>query len=106
MGNYLYDSYEARMKVSNDYINDWNFYTKLNTNFVSPLKIAKFVQIIFITFKCPPYHTKFLQIFYNNLNLLERDENFHIVNELSDDLNNKLGFPESFNNFNIKLNAI
>ena len=106
MGNYLYDSYEARMKVSNDYINDWNFYTKLKTNFVSPLKIAKFVQIIFITFKCPPYHTKFLQIFYNNLNLLERDENFHIVNELSDDLNNKLGFPESFNNFNTKLNAI
>ena len=106
MGNYLYDSYEARMKVSNDYINDWNFYTKLNTNFISPLKIAKFVQIIFITFKCPPYHTKFLQIFYNNLNILERDENFHIVDELSDDLNNKLGFPEAFNNFNIKLNAI
>ncbi len=106
MGNYLYDSYEARMKVSNDYINDWNFYTKLKTNFVSPLKIAKFVQIIFITFKCPPYHTKFLQIFYNNLNLLERDENFHIVEELSDDLNKKLGFPESFNTFNTKLNAI
>ena len=29
MGNYLYDDYEAKMKVTNDVINDWNFYTKL-----------------------------------------------------------------------------
>ncbi len=107
MGNYLYDSYEARMKVSNDYINDWNFYTKLRKNFVSPLKIAQFVEILFITFKCPPYHTKFLQIFYNNLNILERDEHFpYLVQALYEDLNNKLSFPESFNKFNTKLNEI
>ena len=39
MGNYLYDDYEAKMKVTNDVINDWNFYTKLTHNFVSPKKI-------------------------------------------------------------------
>ena len=105
MGNYLYDSYEARMKVTNDYINDWNFYTKLKENFISPKKVAIFVQIIFVTFKCPPYHTKFLQIFYNNLFILETY--FEIVEELFDDLvKNKLSFPESFHNFNGKLHKI
>ena len=104
MGNYLYDDYEAKMKVTNDVINDLNFYDKLKENFVSPKKIFCFVQIIFATFKCPPYHTKFLQIFYNNLNILERDENFKIVEELKDDLTQKhLSFHESYNNFNGKL---
>ena len=104
MGNYLYDDYEAKMKVTNDVINDLNFYNKLKENFVSPKKIFKLVQVIFASFKCPPYHTKFLQIFYNNLNILERDEYFHIVEELSDDLTkNKLTFHESYNNFNEKL---
>ena len=104
MGNYLYDDYEAKMKVTNDIINDHNFYTKLKENYVSPKKIFTFVQIIFATFKCPPYHTKFLQIFYNNLNILERDEYFNIVEELNKDLTvNKLSFHESYNNFNGKL---
>ena len=103
MGNYLYDDYEAKMKVSNDIINDWNFFTKLIKNFVSPEKIFKFVEIIFISNKSPPYHTKFLQIFFNNLNILEREEYFHIVRELYDDLSKGLTFHESFNNFNVKL---
>lgn len=104
MGNYLYDDYEAKMKVTNDVINDNNFYKKLQENFVSPKKIFVFVQIIFATFKCPPYHTKFLQVFYNNLNILERDEYFVIVEDLYKDLTaNKLSFHESYNNFNVKL---
>ena len=104
MGNYLYDDYEAKMKVTNDVINDNNFYNKLKQNFVSPKKIFIFVQIIFTTFKCPPYHTKFLQLFYNNLNILERDEYFKIVEDLYKDLTtNKLTFHESYNNFNGKL---
>ena len=103
MGNYLYDDYEAKMKVSNDVINDWNFFTKMRNNFVSPKKIFKFVQVIFVTNKCPPYHTKFLQVFYNNLNILERDEYFHIVEELYTDLSNNLTFHEAYNNFNQKL---
>ena len=104
MGNYFYDDYEAKMKVTNDIINDNNFYQKLKQNFVSPKKIFEFVQVIFATFKCPPYHTKFLQLFYNNLNILERDEYFVIVQELYKDLTiNKLTFHESFNNFNGKL---
>ena len=103
MGNYLYDDYEAKMKVTNDVINDWNFYTKLTHNFVSPKKIYTFVRIIFISNKSPPYHTKFLQVFYNNLNILERNEYFHIVEELLSDLTNKLSFHESYNNFNVKL---
>ena len=107
MGNYLYDDYEARMKVTNDVINDLNFYTKLKENYVSPKKIFTFIQVIFSTFKCPPYHTKFLQVFYNNLNILERDENFVIVEELNKDLTiNHLTFHESYNNFNSKLNEI
>ena len=32
MGNYLYDDYEAKMKVTNDVINDLNFYNKLKEN--------------------------------------------------------------------------
>ena len=103
MGNYLYDDYEAKMKVTNDVINDWNFYTKLTHNFVSPKKIFKLVQVIFVTNKSPPYHTKFLQVFYNNLNILERDENFHIVEELYTDLSKNLTFHEAYNNFNQKL---
>ena len=107
MGNYLYDDYEAKMKVTNDLINDKNFYNKLRQNFVSPKKIFTFVQIIFATFKCPPYHTKFLQIFYNNLNILERDEYFKIVEGLYEDLSEKgLTFYESYNNFNEKLCGI
>ena len=102
MGNYLYDSYEAKMKVTNDEINDWTFYTKLKENFVSPKKVFKFVEIIFITFKSPPYHLKFLQSFYNNLHLLERDEYFHILEELNEDLK-ALTFHESFNNYHNKL---
>ena len=102
MGNYLYDSYEAKMKVTNDEINDWTFYTKLKENFVSPKKVFKFVEIIFITFKSPPYHLKFLQSFYNNQNILERDENFHILEELNEDLKT-LTFHESFNNYHNKL---
>ena len=94
------------MKVTTDIINDWNFYSKLRHNFVSPKKIFKFVQIIFCTNKSPPYHTKFLQFFYNNLNILERNEYFHIVEELFEDLNQNLTFHESFNNFNLKLNDI
>ena len=39
MGNYFYDDYEAKMKVTNDIINDNNFYQKLKQNFVSPKKI-------------------------------------------------------------------
>ena len=66
MGNYLYDDYEAKMKVTNDVINDLNFYNKLKENYVSPKKIFTFIQVIFCTFKCPPYHTKFVQLFYNN----------------------------------------
>ena len=92
------------MKVTTDIINDWNFYSKLRHNFVSPKKIFKFVQIIFCTLKSPPYHTKFLQYFYNNLNILER--NFGIVEDLYTDLNQNLTFHESFNNFNSKLNVI
>ena len=103
MGNYLYDDYEAKMKVTNDIINDWNFYSKLKQNFVSPKKIFKFVEIIFISNKSPPYHIKFLQIFYNNLNILEREEYFHIVEELHKDLLQQLSFHESYNNFNAKL---
>lgn len=103
MGNYLYDDYEAKMKVSTDIINDWNFFTKLKKNFVSPKKIFKFVEIIFISNKSPPYHTKFLQIFFNNLNILEREEYFPIVEELYDDLSKGLTFHESYNNFNVKL---
>ena len=103
MGNYLYDDYEAKMKVTNDVINDWNFFTKLTHNFVSPKKIFKLVQVIFATNKSPPYHTKFLQIFYNNLNILERDEYFHIVEELYTDLSKNLTFHEAYNNFNQKL---
>ena len=103
MGNYLYDSYEAKMKVTNDEINDWTFYTKLKQNFVSPEKIFKFVEIIFITFKSPPYHLKFLQSFYNNLNILER--NFDIVKTLYEDLQN-LTFHESFNNYHNNLCGI
>ena len=103
MGNYLYDDYEAKMKVSNDVINDWNFFTKMRNNFVSPKKIFKLVQVIFVTNKSPPYHTKFLQVFYNNLNILERDEYFHIVEELYTDLSNNLTFHEAYNNFNQKL---
>ena len=104
MGNYFYDDYEAKMKVTNDIINDNNFYQKLKKNFVSPKKIFEFVQVIFATFKCPPYHTKFLQLFYNNLNILERDEYFVIVQDLYKDLTvNKLTFHESYNNFNGKL---
>ena len=103
MGNYLYDNYEAKMKVSDDVINDSNFFKKLLHNFVSPKKIFVFIQVIFCTNKSPPYHTKFLQIFYNNLNILERDEYFHIVEELHQDLLNQLSFHESFNNFNSKL---
>lgn len=103
MGSYLYDDYEAKMKVTNDIINDWNFYTKLRSNFVSPQKIFRFVEIIFITNKSAPYHIKFLQIFYNNINILERDEYFHIINELYQDLSNNLTFHESYNNFNKKL---
>ena len=103
MGNYLYDDYEAKMKVTNDVINDWNFFTKLTHNFVSPKKIFKFVQVIFVTNKSPPYHTKFLQIFYNNLNILERDEYFHIIEELYEDLSKNLTFHEAHNNFNQKL---
>ena len=103
MGNYLYDDYEAKMKVTNDIINDWNFFTKLKQNFVSPFKIFTFIQIIFISNKSPPFHIKFLQIFYNNLNILERDENFGIVIELHKDLLNKLSFHEAYNNFNVKL---
>ena len=107
MGNYLYDDYEAKMKVTNDVINDFNFYNKLKENYVSPKKIFTFIQVIFSTFKCPPYHTKFLQMFYNNLNILERDENFVIVEELNKDLTiNHLTFHESYNNFNSKLNEI
>ena len=107
MGNYLYDDYEARMKVTNDVINDLNFYNKLKENYVSPKKIFTFVQVIFSTFKCPPYHTKFLQLFYNNLNILERDEHFQILEELNKDLTvNNLTFHESYNNFNSKLNDI
>ena len=94
------------MKVTTDIINDWNFYSKLRHNFVSPKKIFKFVQIIFCTNKSPPYHTKFLQFFYNNLNILERNEYFHIVEELFEDLNQNLTFHECFNNFNSKLNDI
>jgi hypothetical protein len=104
LANYLYDDYEAKMKVTNDVINDLNFYNKLKENYVSPKKVFCFVQVIFATFKCPPYHTKFLQIFYNNLNILERDEYFIIVEELRDDLTKKnLTFHESYNNFNGKL---
>ena len=104
MGNYLYDDYEAKMKVTNDIINDNNFYKKLRQNFVSPKKIFTFVQVIFATFKCPPYHTKFLQIFYNNLNILEREEYFIIVENLYTDLTAKrLSFHESYNNFNTRL---
>ena len=103
MGNYLYDDYEAKMKVTNDIINDWNFFTKLKQNFVSPFKIFTFIQIIFISNKSPPFHIKFLQIFYNNLNILEREENFGIVIELHKDLLNKLSFHEAYNNFNVKL---
>ena len=106
MGNYLYDDYEAKMKVSTDIINDWNFFTKLKKNFVSPEKIFKFVEIIFISNKSPPYHTKFLQIFYNNLNILERKEYFEIVKELHEDLLKQLSFHESYNNFNAKLCVI
>ena len=107
MGNYLYDDYEAKMKVTNDVINDLNFYNKLKENYVSPKKIFTFIQVIFCTFKCPPYHTKFVQLFYNNLNILERDENFVIVEELNKDLTiNHLTFHESYNNFNSKLNKI
>ena len=106
MGNYLYDNYEAKMKVSDDVINDSNFFKKLLHNFVSPKKIFVFIQVIFCTNKSPPYHTKFLQIFYNNLNILERDEYFHIVKELYHDLENQLTFHESFNNFNSKLIVI
>ena len=36
MGNYFYDDYEAKMKVTNDIINDNNFYQKMKQNFVSP----------------------------------------------------------------------
>ena len=60
----------------------------------------------FVPKKSPPYHTKFLQYFYNNLNILERNEYFHIVEELYEDLNQNLTFHESFNNFNSKLNDI
>ena len=42
MGNYLYDDYEAKMKVTDDVINDNNFYKKLKENFVSPEQIFKF----------------------------------------------------------------
>ena len=105
MGNYLYDDYEAKMKVTDDVINDNNFYKKLKENFVSPEQIFKFIEIIFVTFKCPPYHTKFLQLFYNNLNILER--HFYIVEQLNDDLTkNKCSFHESYNNFNEKLCSI
>ena len=103
MGNYLYDDYEAKMKVTNDIINDWTFFTKLKHNFVSPKKIFKFVEIIFMSNQSPPYHTKFLQIFYNNLNILERDEYFPIVEQLHEDLSKHLTFHESYNNFNVKL---
>ena len=107
MGNYLYDDYEAKMKVTNDVINDLNFYNKLKENYVSPKKIFTFIQVIFCTFKCPPYHTKFVQLFYNNLNILERGKNFDIVVELYNDLTaNHLTFHESYNNFNSKLNKI
>lgn len=104
MGNYLYDDYEAKKKVTNDIINDYTFYKKLRENFVSPKKIFLFVEIIFASFKCPPYHTKFLQIFYNYLNIFERDEYFEILRQLKEDLTeNRLSFHESYNNFNKKL---
>jgi hypothetical protein len=103
MGNYLYDDYEAKKKVTSDVINDWNFYTKMISNFISPKKIYMFVKIIFITIKSPAYHTKFLQTFFNNLNILEREENFEIVEDLYNDLMAKLSFHESYNNFNEKL---
>ena len=103
MGNYLYDDYEAKKKVTSDVINDWNFYTKMISNFISPKKIYMFVKIIFITIKSPAYHTKFLQTFFNNLNILEREENFEIVEDLYNDLMAKLSFHESYNNYNEKL---
>lgn len=106
MGSYLYDEYEARQKYSSDVINDGTFYDKLIHNFVSPRKVFTFVEIIFITMKCAPYHTKFLQIFYNNLNILERNDNFIIVEELENDLLNKTSFNKSFNNFYNKLSYI
>ena len=43
MGNYLYDDYEAKMKVTNDVINDLNFYNKLKENYVSPKKMFTFI---------------------------------------------------------------
>jgi len=107
MGSYLYDKFEARQKYSSDVINDETFYDKLIHNFVSPKKVFTFVKIIFIVMKCPPYHTKFLQVFYNNLNILEREKNFVIVEELENDLvKNKLSFNQSFNNFYNKLSDI
>ena len=106
MGNYLYDKYEARLKYSSDEINDWTFYTKLKHNFVSPKKVFKLVQIIFMTMKCAPYHTKFLQVFYNNINILERDEYFVIVEQLKQELLSKNPYHISFNIFNNKLREI
>ena len=103
MGNYLYDDYEAKKKVTSDVINDWNFYTKMISNFMSPKKIFLFVEIIFITNKSPAYHTKFLQTFFNNLNILEREDNFKIIEELYLDLKSNLSFHESYNNYNQKL---
>ena len=103
MGNYLYDDYEARLKYTNDEINDKTFYKKLISNFVSPKKVYLFIEIIFMTMRCTPYHAKFLQIFYNNLNILERDEYFTLIEKLSQDLHDKKSFNSSFNDFNNEL---
>ena len=106
MGSYLYDEYEARQKYTSVEINDETFYDKLIHNFVSPKKVFTFVKIIFIAMKCPPYHTKFLQVFYNNLNILER--HFEIVEKLDNELikDEKTSFSLSFNNFYNELRSI
>ena len=74
MGNYLFNKYEVRQKYSSNEINDEAFYDKIIHSFVSPKKVFTFVETIFIQMKWAPYLTKFLKVFYNNFNILERNK--------------------------------